>query len=76
MIERAHLQYKTEYKRRFQYIDCYNQLVNCPKLEMIIDLGSKRHAESNGENSRPNVFEGSVSQTSGDTDRPDGKKTT
>ncbi|KAF4046287.1 hypothetical protein GN244_ATG01304 [Phytophthora infestans] len=38
---------------------------------MIIDLGSKRHAESNGENSRPNVFEGSASQTSGDTDRPD-----
>ncbi|EEY61230.1 uncharacterized protein PITG_01486 [Phytophthora infestans T30-4] len=23
------------------------ELVNCPKLEMIIDLGSKRHAESN-----------------------------
>ncbi|KAG3082664.1 hypothetical protein PI125_g19913 [Phytophthora idaei] len=63
MIEESYLLYKTEYKRRFQYIDCYNELADCPKFEKILGRGTKHHAETSDDSSDPNGADGPSSQT-------------
>ncbi|KAG2991591.1 hypothetical protein PC120_g22668 [Phytophthora cactorum] len=69
MIEKSYLLFKTEYKRRFQYIDCYNELADCPKFEKILGRGTKHHAETSDDSSDPNGADGPSSRTSADTDR-------